>query len=66
MKKNVSIINQHGEHTRKIEYWDWIIGCDATTFFYIKKKNSLIKLGEKKSLSNADIEDFLAFLQTVP
>ena len=56
-----------------------IIGCDATSFFYINgkinpfkkilKKSSCLGLieclSENKSLRNADIEAFLTFIQTV-
>lgn len=57
-----------------------IISCDTTLFFYIRANINPLKdvlkkwsflgliecLGENRYLSNADIEGFLTFIQTVP
>ena len=57
-----------------------IIGSDATSFFYANGKINPVKrvlkksnclglnecLGENKSMCNADVKNFLTFIQTVP
>ena len=78
---NIGTVRKYmGNNSRRniLQYYA-IIGCDATSFFYIIGKLNPFKevfknqsavsikcLVENNYLSNADVEDFLTFIQTFP